>query len=190
MFHKNKRHSLVINIPHGVNEVEAKECIMEAFQDYNYYAIKHDKDIDVNGVPKTTHYHVVLYSDKRITTERIFTELTRAFLYNTNYDSSLEDLQSCFSDRVVGCETLAIQYLIHKNDKDKYQYSKVDIFTNSPISLKSYLAQKDLLSMGNYEIVQTCLESKSRSEIIMKLGVYNYQKFKSVIDFVMKDKSL
>lgn len=72
----------------------------------------HDKDLDDLGQPKKAHYHVILeYSGKK------------------SYSQILgitEDL-CCPIPQVVNDIRSAKRYLIHKDDPDKYQYSKDDI---------------------------------------------------------------
>lgn len=75
-----------------------------------YAYILHDHDVKEDGSPKEPHYHILCYRKSGFRLTPAF----RAFTQNTL-------IQPCRSR----CHSY--QYLIHKNDPDKAQYSEADI---------------------------------------------------------------
>lgn len=178
MKHNNTWHSLVVDVPHGFNG-DVKEVICKAFQDYLYFGICHDHDVNDDGLLKTKHYHVVVYSDKRIKTDTMMSELKE-------HCSLMND--ECISDRVVGSEAKAVQYLTHKNDRDKYQYSFDDIFTNSRDSLIKLYNFKAVAEIGDTAFIDLVLNAKSKKDVISIIGVENFNKYQKTIMFLWDER--
>lgn len=90
-----------------------------------YAYIEHNKDIDENGVPKLRHYHVVL---------------------NYKNDRTFQTVQNKFKGAHIEKVLIlskSIQYLTHKNDKDKHQYNYENIITNDFENIKALYLDKD-----------------------------------------------
>lgn len=86
----------------------------------NWYYIFHDKDLDVDK-----HLHIVCYEPGGTTLKR-----------HCERFSSV--VPSNFIEVVISPRAIC-RYLIHLNSPDKYQYSRDEIFTNSPDKLASFL---------------------------------------------------
>lgn len=91
--------------PEDKTHVEALERIKRSF---DYAVILHDKDLDENEEIKKAHWHVVVTVG---TNKRWNTALAKELGIEMNYIEKIRNL-----DR-------ALEYLIHLNDSDKYQYS-------------------------------------------------------------------
>ena len=85
-----------------------------------YYAIKHDLDYDNNGKLENKHFHIVLNLSCRVRLITILNFVSK-FL-NCSLDCITIDV----------CPNLIrqVQYLVHQNDTNKYQYLESDIITN------------------------------------------------------------
>ena len=100
--------------------------------DCTYFLIKHDNDnVD-------THYHIALYFKNPTTISVVSTKLGIA----PNYLKIQDD----FGKRYTLKNTIG--YLIHYNNKEKYNYKINDIITNDPDLVNKYY---DLLTGGNNE---------------------------------------
>lgn len=79
-----------------------------------YAFIKHDKDVFEDGTPKKTHYHLYIKTSSRVRLSTIALRLE----IDDRFVEFVKNTRSC------------LQYLIHKNNKDKYQYNASDVVTN------------------------------------------------------------
>lgn len=77
----------------------------------NYAFIKHDKDINVKGEIKKTHYHCIVKVDNATTISAI----SKKIGIPDNYVKNVRNERSM------------VRYLVHIDDKDKYQYDIKDI---------------------------------------------------------------
>lgn len=93
--------------------------------EYNYALILHDKDIiEDTGELKKEHFHVILYFDN----PRYLLSLAKDLGIKPNY-IKVDELKK------------GLEYLIHKNNTDKYQYSVDEV--------KGPLKDKLLTFLGN-----------------------------------------
>ncbi len=87
---------------------------------FDYFLIEHDED------KSNIHYHlVIVFKNKN---SAMFKTVKNKFPYG--------DIERC------GNTAACVQYLIHKNHPDKYQYDAKDIITNKPGRLEDYLLSK------------------------------------------------
>lgn len=92
-------------------------------KNFNYACILHDKDIDeVTGELKKQHYHVILYFDNPV----YLSSLAKQLNIKSNY-IEVEELKK------------GLEYLIHKNNSDKFQYSIDEVFGTLKYKLYNYL---------------------------------------------------
>lgn len=92
----------------------------------------HDKDVKENGEPDKPHFHCIIDFGGCKKSEKYVRELLQAF-----------DIP-----KPLPCNNfnLAVQYFVHFNDKEKYQYSKDDIYTRSLNIDKCFqISQEDAL---------------------------------------------
>lgn len=84
---------------------------------WEYYIAEHDKDIDENGELKKAHSHLVVFTSRKIARSTFANTLGVA----ENYVSYCNDVQD------------ELMYLTHScpKGKDKYQYPKSTVETNS-----------------------------------------------------------
>ena len=105
--------------PEDSTHVQAIEKIKES---YDYAFILHDKDCDEDGVVKKAHWHVVL----RFKNQNWNSSIAKDLGIELNYIQKVKNFDN------------ALQYLIHYNDSDKYQYDLSEVKGN----LKNRLKEK------------------------------------------------
>lgn len=115
----------------------------------NYAYILHDKDED-----KKPHYHVLCF----FRTQHSISAIKKLF--------NLENQ----SIQVIKNKVGAIQYLIHKNDLEKYQYDINDIATNFEIS-KYFDNRVDSENQVIYDLITYI---KNSNNIIYLKNFYDY----------------
>lgn len=164
----------VINFPF-------RRSMLDAFDDlsannYQWVAIVHDKDVDREGVLKTKHLHLVFECPKR---HRISFYINRLIDY-------FGVVANQVSVQVSNSFSGDIQYLIHKNNADKHQYSVDELYTNlSQQTLKEHLIadiHKEITAFYVLDVVKNC---RTKTDVISKLGlgVYNLY-FKAIESFI------
>lgn len=114
----------------------------------------HNKDLKEDGTPKKDHYHFIVYFDNA----RSLDSVSKIFELEKNYIEIKNSVKG------------SVEYLIHKNHKDKAQYSPDEVKGN----LKSFLQDKtserdDLIQIFSfidnqkviyiYNLVQFCLKN-------------------------------
>ena len=84
----------------------------EQLIDCNYAYISHDKDVKEDGEPKTPHFHLYIYYQNAKTLNSMCTKFNGAHIEKPN------NREYC------------IQYLIHRNNTEKYQYDSKEVISN------------------------------------------------------------
>lgn len=141
-----------------------------------YALILHDKDIKDTGERKTKHLHIVYQLSKRTRLGTEIRYLSKQFAININA-ISIEKMNN-----FVG----SLQYLIHKNEPNKYQYRYSDIYTNiEPKELNLYLEMEVKAFSWEYlkEVLQEC---ENVIEVIDKIGLNYYRLYRGVIADIKK----
>lgn len=121
---------------------------------YNYAKILHDKDlIDGTENVKKPHFHIILY----FSNAKYLSSLSKELKLAPNYIRT-EELRS------------GLEYLIHKNNKDKYQYNVEEVDGPLKDNLLSYLSNsienEKTSTLYLYNIINTFEGPISLSEII------------------------
>lgn len=171
---------IVINAPHEETIYDVDKRLLEyLLTDVDkYYHIIHDKDIADNGELKTPHIHLLV---ELITRQRKSTILNRV-------SNRCNIPLNCIS--VDECRNISksAQYLIHMNDKNKYQYDKKDIETNDEERLKYLLTSNEKTAITTDELFDIVDNAKTIRELIRKIGIDLYCKYARVIEILWKDK--
>lgn len=116
----NNRCHMVLLYPDNEEHVKAYQHIEKS---YDYASILHDKDVTEDGELKKPHWHVLL----RFKNSRWSTALCKELGIKENYIEEVKKFNN------------ALQYLIHYNDPDKYQYKIEDVKGNLAIKLKDII---------------------------------------------------
>lgn len=141
--------------------------------------IVHDKDTHDDGTSKGLHIHIkmILSTESRPRLSTTLNTLTTQL----NIDKTAVTIEKMES--VAG----SIQYLIHMNDANKYQYDVKEIKTNlSESQLNTYLyAFKDDDELDTQSLVDICSKQRSKINILLTMGLRNYTKYRGVISDIV-----
>lgn len=139
------------------------EQVINALNDCRFFAyIYHDSDVDDMGLRKSKHLHFVAED--------------RHTLKNWAERFGIPENMFEFPRSMRG----SIRYLIHIDDKDKFQYRFEDIVTNRPIRLKSYF--EDNLELNPSSLFFD-LKRVQKGDITTKDFIEKYQYFLSKQSF-------
>lgn len=142
-----------------------------------YAYILHQKDIKDDGTLKTPHFHIVA---EYASTKRLNTFLT-------NMADALG--MNVLSIGVEKCRSFegSFQYLVHKNDSDKYQYDPNSIISNLTEEVfEVYMnAEPDELSMDR--LIYLCETLKRPIAVARSIGLGRYQVYRKVIQDIFDD---
>ena len=128
---------MLLLYPEDTSHLNAIEKIK---QSYDYAIILHDKDVTEDGEIKKPHYHVVL----RFTNQKWNTAIAKDLGITYNYIRKVDRFNQ------------ALEYLVHLNDVDKFQYDISEV--------------KGTLSNKVKELVNVC--NKSEGEKVIELIEY------------------
>lgn len=140
----------------------------------------HDRDVNDDGELKTPHIHVFIKAQKRHQLKYYIYLLADAL----HCDENLISIKVADSD--AGC----IQYLVHKNNKEKYQYSIDGVYHNYNQEIFDSLMNCEIVStITAKELIELCKEH-SKLEIIQILGPIKYNQYSKVINEIYKELRL
>lgn len=156
------------------------KCLTESLSlsGFQYYIILHDKDVNNDGEFKRAHYHCVLSSVKRYRVKQIIN------LFVDCLSTNEENIQVMECDNFIAC----VQYLIHKNDLDKYQYNYKDIISNDSINLIPILNELIIIDKVTTQKLFDLIfkDGLSRKEIIFSIGIGAYQHYRNTINDLLE----
>lgn len=131
-----------------------------AFYSCKYYYCLHNKDSNENGELKKPHYHLVVKLENAVAIQSILNCLS-------NDDNIKQALQNNLS--IVKSVKGSIRYLIHHDDKDKYQYDMSDIITND----RNYMYYfNDNTIVENFSLVLSIIKENKNINCMYDLMMY------------------
>lgn len=169
--------NFIINYPNDVN-VDIIN-LLKVFCENNtseYYFILHDKDIDANAELKTKHIHLLFIVNKRA---RLLTMIKR--LSQNIFNSDDLKYLNLFTVDIWREHDLGIQYLVHKNDSDKYQYDVKSVYTNDKEYLKTVLEFQIERALDIDKLIQLCYENDSILDVFRLIGLNNSRNYLNLI---------
>ena len=139
-----------------------------------YYACVHDKDKDDHGNLKRCHMHIVICSMKRLRVKQViryFEDIAQTNFENVRVEEVLSLVYS-------------VQYLLHINDVNKYQYTREELLTNQSDNADAMLIETP---KTNELTTQTLMDlifnaNCSRVELINSIGIGKYQHYRQTIN--------
>ena len=144
-----------------------------------YAFILHDKDVNVSGEIERPHYHIVVVLKNPYSSKTVLNDIVSKLFIN----------RSCVGTRKIFDFVLMCQYLIHKNDKDKYQYDLLDIWSNDVDELFSILydgtSQYDMDINYLIELVHC---SNTLRDVYKTLGLKKSRTYRSIIVDLWKER--
>lgn len=130
--------NLVIN--KGAESYEYVRALSEGFKNCRYAYILHDKDTLGTGELKNEHIHLVLSFDNA-----------------RSFESVLKAYPGAHIEKALNLKS-SLQYLLHKNDKTKHQYTDNEIITNDTGWLKSIIDSTTYPILDENAIIRDLLE--------------------------------
>ena len=144
--------------------------------------IIHDKDKDINNYPKTTHLHAYIEFTNLKHTKKQLLELLSTCLHIEQNQISIDPTNSNY---------LLIQYLTHKNDKDKTQYDFENIKSNNEELLTLRYNQEYISKeQRDAHLFDDIQNSKTMLEFISRQGVQNAKSYRNIFQDVKKEQRL
>lgn len=139
-----------------------------------YYACLHNKDLDKNGELKRAHLHIVIVSMKRLRVKQLLNYFID--LCGTNH----ENIQI---DEIVSL-VASVQYLLHINDCNKYQYPRCELLTNRESDADAILIENPSTNELTTAILIDFIfnQELSRFELISAIGIGKYQHYRHTIN--------
>lgn len=138
-----------------------------------YFAINHDKDITKDGEIRKNHFHIVLKLKSKRTKNGLLKRLA----------SLLEINKTRISAQITKSQDLMIRYLMHLDNKDKYQYAPDTVLTNRKdilnLAIKGEIEREDLTAENLILTVERFGGNKLK--IMSEIGLKNYQRFRGAI---------
>lgn len=142
----------------------------------NYAYIYHKNDLSIEGVREDEHLHLVCVLKESV---RLATTLNSfcGFISLTTLGVEIDKAHS-----IEG----SIQYLIHKNDKQKTPHEVKEIVSNYGDELLTLLSV-DCENLTPQRLRYLCKTCQSNYELIEALGLSNYIKYRKVIADIKDD---
>lgn len=144
-----------------------------------YAFVLHDNDVNESGEVERKHYHCVIKLNNPYSKTTIIKDIAKTLLIN----------DYCIGSRKIRDFVLMVQYLIHKNDKDKYQYDLLDIWTSDTNEVMKILY--DGVSSYDLDIDYLCELvrcSSTLSQVYKTLGLSKSRTYRSIINDLWKDR--
>lgn len=148
---------------------------------FRYWFIVHDKDVDNQGQLVRPHIHLVLSGNKRWRVKQLINQLSDCLITNNENIQVMEVVNLVAS----------VQYLLHKNDVDKFQYSIDRIFTNDSQNLVSMMNETITFERITTDrlINLIMVEEVSKLELIKIMGIGSYAHYRNAINDIYELKS-
>lgn len=143
----------------------------------NYAYAVHDLDTLEDGTPKTPHVHVWA---KLNACTRLGTTLNKVA------DALNIDTAPITIEKASSMEG-SIQYMVHKNNPDKYQYHKSVIRCSFPEKELDGILEADAGCLSLTHLVSVCASSRNLVQVIEALGLGVYQRNRNVVRDIWND---
>lgn len=184
MVSKTSQHHLVIEAYDKLNNKNISERDISNYLSSQdnilfYSFIKHDKDINDLGELERVHYHLVIKYNNTYSKNTVINDIAKSLMVNRNI----------ISNRIGLDFILSVQYLIHQNNKEKYQYDILDIWTNDVNEMFSILYD----SVSSYDLdidylLELVRDNQSISAIYKILGLKKVKQYRAIINDLWKEK--
>lgn len=140
--------------------------------------ILHDKDILEDGEKKTNHIHLVaLMKTNRKRLSTILGDLASFVGLNT-FAISIDRMSD-----IVG----SLQYLIHKNNADKFKYELSSVITNISTGEMATYMSSDSKSMSIEYLIGVVETNRSKIDIMRIVGLTYYHLYRHVINDIYNE---
>lgn len=161
-------------------QLQKQQCDYQALKNWlstnaNLWAyIVHDKDKHEDNTSKGVHLHAkfILNNNKGPRLSTTLNEMSKALSID----------KTAFTIEKMESVSGSIQYLIHKNEPEKYQYDVSDIITNlSESELNTYL-YAETEEINTDTLIDICtMNWRSKIAILKTIGLRYYSRYRGVI---------
>lgn len=192
---KGNKWAIVIDPPKENAENSQYIATLDNFQDtllnYNGFSfiatIIHDKDINEDGTNKLVHLHA--YIETPLTTDKSGnkTDYTKAQLITLLCDL-LHTNKESISCNPTNSDILYPQYLIHKNDINKFQYSSDLVKSNNLTKYMKLINTQYNQPLDKLAIEKILVDSNTIIEVMQQLGVDLANKYRGLYKDIKADK--
>ena len=137
-------------------------------------AILHDRDVELDGSQKRYHIHIVINLNTKIRKNTLLNKLVML-----GFPSDI------FGIERVTNYTKMLRYLVHKDDKDKTQYTPMEVITNCENVFTTALNFESDDTTAE-KLLHLVLINKGNKYLIMRdLGLNLYIKYRNVISDIL-----
>lgn len=146
----------------------------------SYAYINHDRDVDSEGNVKKSHFHIVFRTYSQFTRFQIYKWWQQ---YTFDYDGERNEWikRENIDIEITKDISASVEYLTHKNDPDKFQYSVNDVVSDDWEDINNVTDGKS--KDDSYEIVEKILQGVSERELLKTYGreyVYHRQQYREI----------
>lgn len=160
-------------------------CLLDYSNLSHYCCILHDSDVDINGELKKPHIHFIATFSYPVS----FSLVSKMFSFYLSSLSIVVLPENCC--KIKTTLKSAYDYLIHKFEPDKFQYSSDLIFSDMPRRFSNDYSSSS--SDVSFLIVNDILEGRSLRSMAMAYGrdfVLNYARYKEfALDMSFDEKN-
>lgn len=137
-------------------------------------AILHDRDLELDGTPKHKHIHIVINLNTKMRKNTLLNKLVML-----GFPSDI------FGIERVTNYTMMLRYLVHKDNKEKPQYTPMEVITNCENVFTTALNfESDDITAE--KLLHLVLINKGNKYLIMRdLGLNLYIKYRNVISDIL-----
>lgn len=140
-----------------------------------YASILHDMDTDKDGTLKNPHYHLILKCKDRIRASTILNRLAEIF----NCDTINIQIDECYN------YIASIQYLLHVNNADKFQYDFCEIKSNIDVEiLESYFKSKIDIELTADLLIQYVDSGMTKRQLMRQIGLSKFNTYYKTIEYL------
>lgn len=152
-------------------KIKLNEYCCERFKLYAF--ILHDKDVLEDGSTKTPHIHLVgVYNTNRQRLSTILNDLSVHVGVN-DLAISIDKMNDING---------SIQYLLHRNNPQKYQYDVSQITTSLELDELNLYLQRESNSISTSGLLDIIRNAKSKIDVYESIGLENYRQYRQVIN--------
>ena len=155
-----------------IKQLEAFQSSLLNYNRFKYvFTIIHDKDQE-----KTTHAHAYLTLYEAITLKDLLIELT--------------ELLNCVKEQIslkpTNSDCLGVQYLTHKNQPEKEQYTLDKVKTNNQEELSRRMAEK--YQSEQDIIIEALNTSDTMNDLLKKISLADAKKYQSIWTTLLRER--
>lgn len=159
------------------------------------YCILHDRDEKKDGTKKTKHIHFYVRTPSKKSKKGFIMCLFSACQAVYGKDVVAEEITASFANDKLAC----LRYMLHLDsqapigvvdDEDigKKRYEESEVVTNNKATLDMAVKNISDEYMTAEQLIKVCFESKSFSEVLLRIGARNATHYCQIIKALISEK--